>query len=222
MAKVIDSQALEPVNKALGLAGSGDSQTELTDGIVDQVLDVRSIVRRGRTVAGTEGVFRCVLQTTHAGSDQQAIGLNPYNPNATSAPNVVVAPYPDPVPDSFEIWLLGASVVRLSGGGTLTAGLRLNNIQQGWGIDELGDAVVSSENVIVAFWNAIQATTTQTFATTQVREPWKRLAMRIPRHGATPSGPLINFFSFVTAAAVIQCVMLIGVFPVALGQDALE
>ena len=58
--KKIDSQALDVLQKALGLSGPGSPITELTDGVVDQVLEVGGVIRRSRTQAGTEGIHAAV------------------------------------------------------------------------------------------------------------------------------------------------------------------
>lgn len=203
------------MNKALGIAGSGDSQTELLDGTVDQVLDVGQIARRGGTLAGTEGIFRCILRNVHAGAGDIFSSWQPYLPGETG----LIAPYPTPVPDDLDVWLLGASVESVSGGGSLVgAALRLTQIQQGFGIDDSAAAVVSNSVFTVAWWNTHIGILAPPFMATQSLQPFKPINLRIPRKGAIAS-PFLSFGSQSDGINTFDCVMMMGLFPVALGQD---
>ena len=215
MAKIINSSALEPANKALGIAGSGDSQTELLDATVDQVLDVGQIARRGGTLAGTEGVFRVVLRTNHTDVETVATSFQPYSPGTG-----VVAPYPDPVPDGFDIWLLATSLERVSGGGSISAAeLRLTNVQQGFGVDDAGVAVVSTSVFHLTFWDALEGGMSPAFGNiVNQAKSFQKVGIRIPRKGAIAS-PFIVFSAASTGSVVIDALMLLGIFPVSLGQD---
>lgn len=219
MAKIVSSQALEPANKALGIAGSGDSQTEFQDGTLDQVLDMSQIVRRGRTIAATEGIFRAILRTIHTDTECVATSWFPYTPGATG----IIAPYPDPVPDTLDIWLLGASLERSSGAGNITnAVMKLTNITQGFGIDSLGVAVVDTTPFYIAFWDTIEGSIAPGFGNVPGdNQVWDKPAggIRIPRKGVI-SSPGIVFEACSNASVEIDCTILFGIFPVALGQDA--
>lgn len=217
MAKVINSAYLEPLNKALGLAGAGDSQTELLDGTVDQVLDVGQIARRGGTLAGTTGVFRVILRVINAGTGTVITSYQPYEPGETG----LVAPYPNPVPDLFDLWLIGASIERVSGTGTLNAArLQLTNIQIGFGIDSVGVSAAASTSVItLASWDSISAAIEPRYGLSQLANPFQKIGLRIPKKGAIAS-PFLSFAVNVTAAAAtFDGVLLIGILPAALGQD---
>lgn len=217
MSKVITSVALEPLNKALGLAGAGDSQTELMDGTVDQVIDVGQISRRGGTLAGTGGVFRCVLRNIHTTSETVSSSWQPYLPAAAG----VNAPYPSPVSDNFDVYLIGASLQRSSGAASMSVGaLSLTNVLQGFGIDSAGAGIVSTSVFTIATWDDIITAMSPNFARTVKRLPYKTIGLRIPRKGAIAS----PFLSFTTVsggatAGEFDCIMLMGIFPVALGQD---
>lgn len=218
MAKIINSQALEPANKALGIAGSGDSETELLDGDVNQTLDIIPIARRGGTLAGTDGIFRVALRTIHTDSEVLSVSWQPY----LSAAAGVVAPFPSPVPDTFDVWLLGAALERVSAGGTITqAVLRMTQIQQGFGIDDTGAAVASTSVFALAFWDLMETAISPGFGNVNNNNyVWQRLAMRIPRKGAIAS-PFISFTCLSATTITVDCVMMVGLFPVALGQDVL-
>lgn len=216
MAKVINSAALEPANKALGIAGSGDSATELLDASIDQTLDVGQIARRGLTLAGTDGVFRVILRTIHAGAGDIFVAFQPYNAGLTDG---TIPPYPLVMPDKFDVWLIGASVQIVSGAGLLeAAALRLTNIQQGFGADSAGAAVVSTSVLTVAFWNIGVGSLAPAFGVTQTRLPYKTINMRIPRK-ADVATPALSFGTQSSGVNVFDCVIILGVFPVALGQD---
>ena len=216
MAKIINSQALEPANKALGIAGSGDSQTELLDANVDQVLEIGQIARRGGTFAGTEGVFRVVLRTIHTDIETVAVSYQPYTPSTTG----VVAPYPSPVPDGFDIWLLAASLERVSGGGSISAAeIRLTQVQLGFGIDDQGVAVASTSVFHLVFWDALEGGMSPAFGNiVNQAKSFQKPNIRIPRKGAIAS-PFIVFSAASTGTVTVDCLMLMGIFPVALGQD---
>ena len=215
MTKIIDSQSLEPVNKALGIAGSGDSQTELLDGSLDQVLDVGPIARRGRTLAGTEGIFRIVLRNIHAAAGDISSSLQPYGIGETG----LNPPFPNPIPDSMDFWFIGASIQRFSGSGGLNlAAVRLTNVQQGFGIDSAGTAVVSTSVITLISWNSNEARLAPAFGLQQSLNPFQSVNLRIPRKGAIAS-PFIVFGTDAVDMSEWDLVMLCGLFPVSLGQD---
>lgn len=216
MTKRVDSDALGPLLKSFGLAGTGAEETILQDAVLDQVIDVAPIVRRGRTLASSGGIFRCILRNNHTGAEQQTSAISPYN----VGPTFVMPPYPSPMPEQFDVWLLGATMQRFSGSGSLNAELGINNIAQGWGVDDLGAPLLNINAVMaVAFWNTL-ISTTNTFGTTQTREPWKDLRIRLPRLGVFPSSPVeLVWRTSSTADSVYDCLVLLGVFPIALGQD---
>lgn len=219
MTKRVDSDALGPMLKSFGLAGQGAEETILQDGVLDQVIDVAPIVRRGRTLASSGGIFRGLLRNIHPSTGTINSGISPYN--ATVAH--VVAPYPGKIPDQFDVWLLGASMIRFSGSGDLTqAMLGLDNIAQGFGRDDSNNPILGINEVLpLANWDGLKTATT-TYGVEQAREPWKPLKVRIPRLGAIPSAPVNIVFRTVTPSAggaTFDAVILMGVFPVSLGQD---
>lgn len=210
--KNIDSGALEGVNVALGLSGSGpgDSRTLLDDGNLDQVLSVNDIVRRSLTSGATTGLFYAVMRNVHAGATTELVNVNPYN---TQVP---IGAFPDPIPRNLEFWIFSAYIDRSAGGGTLSAVLELRypNENQAWGVDNAGFPVLApTVDNILAFWDGI-ATVNQQFAILNGSlQPRAHFNIRVPRDS------LLLFRSIASAAATYNLNILCGLFPTALGQD---
>ncbi len=213
MTKKVDSQALGVVNRALGLTGAGSPETEFLDGVVDQVLDVAALVRRGRALAGTSGIFTPTLRTINTDANSITASIDPYIPGTTNA----VAPYPSTVPASQDVWLLGASVRQVSGAGTLSATLSLtvSTRTQGFGRDNGGGLVLVSQKIRLAFWDALGSDGTN-FGILNELGTHKRIGIRIPRRSST-----ITFITTSSATSTWDCQMILGLFPVALGQDGI-
>jgi len=213
LVKVVDSDALAIANKALGLTGAGAPETEITDGTVDQVLDVGPIVRRGRTHAGRSGIFTAVLQNVHdVGAESKNVSVNPF----ALADDVAIAPYPQIMPDTFDVWLLAAYINQVSGSGTLTASLSMQMASQGWGIDNGGTPIVSTPEFVLAYWDALVTEGVEFALRNGARGPTTFPGLRVPRN----AGVFLRFRSTSSAIATFNCNLLLGVFPVSLGQDA--
>lgn len=212
--KTVSSQALGLVNRALGLTGAGAALTEFLDGQLDQTLDVAPIVRRGRTQAGTGGLYYGVFENNHAVADTQVSSIAPYR-----TPVGAIPPYPSPIPPDFDLWLIGAAMVRASGSGTFTGALflGLGDVPQGWGIDEAGAAVVASTSFPLAFWDSVVGQTV-TFGLTEQGEPYVPIGLRMLR--PPDQANTLDFSSTSSAAAVFRLFVLLGLFPASLGQDA--
>ena len=213
MSRELNSDALGIVTKALGLTGAGSQGTEFSDGVLDQVLDVSALIRRGRTQAATQGIYAPILRNIHSAANSVASLETPYSIAVGR-----LAPYPNPVPAQFDVWLLGATLRRISGSGTLSAVLTLQNdpVVQGWGIDSAGAAVVVTAEQVVAFWDAI-GTEGTVFGILNQLGTYQRIGIRLPRTDSTQ----LTFRSTSSAAATFDCQMQLGVFPVGLGQDGL-
>ncbi len=208
--KKIDSQALDILTKALGLQGPGSPVTELTDGIVDQVLEVGPIIRRSRTQAQTAGIYTAAMRNIHGAADSTTSTITPYAAGATA-----FAPYPSPMPAGFDIWLLSAAVTQLSGTGTISAALRVVIPATVMGISTLGGVVGAVTNV--AFWDTILTESTTFAVKGAISEPSTRIGMRLPRSASTS----LIFATTSSAIATFDCFLVLGVFPVALGQDVI-
>ena len=213
MVKLIDSQALGILNKSLGLTGAGSPQTELADGIVDQVLPIGEIVRRGRVLGVSEGIFVCRLRNNHTDANSLTATIAPFA--ATAA--LVNPPFPSPIPSQFDFWVLGASVA-VVGAGTLSGTLFLRTPApfQGLSVTNAGGAV--TPNVIshaLAFWDTTATESIEFGVLTGTVGVWKRLALRLPRHPDTE----LRFASTSSLTVTFDCNIICGLFPVALGQD---
>ncbi len=209
MTREVDSDALGIVNRALGIAGAGAPLTEFSDGILDQVLSVNDLVRRGRTPAESSGLFYGVLQTVHPGADTQTTEINPFN-----AAVGAIEPYPVPVPIGFDLWLVAANLQQTAAVVQATAGLftLLPATSQGWGLDEGNLAVVTQVRTCVAFWDSL-VQQTHVFGITEQGEPLVKIGQRL-RPGTTL---LLSVTS--AAAATYNCQCIMGLFPVGMGQD---
>ena len=206
--KKIDSQALDVLQKALGLSGRGSPVTELTDGVVDQVLDVGPIVRRSRTQAQSEGLYTGFIRNVHSAANSVDTGVSPFNAGTNA-----LAPYPSPMPAGFDIWLLAAAVTQLSGSGTLSASLRVTAPDGVMGLSSV--SLPTGTTMSVALWDSVATEgTTFGFKSGQT-QPLQKIGMRLPR-GATTQ---IIFASTSSAVATFDCFFTLGVFPVGLGQD---
>jgi len=212
--KQVSSDALGLVQKAVGLAGRGAQITELLDGQLDQVLDVTSLIRRGRTQAATQGLYTPVLRNIHGAADSQASSAAPY---ALAAGEI--APWPVPVPDLFDVWLIGASVHQLSGTGTLSAMLTVNwtAAHQGWGVNQAGAAIVANVEKALAVWDALVTISVGAGILIGSNGPFAKIGLRLPRADDTT----VIFRSTSSAIATFDCQLMMGIFPVGLGQDAL-
>ena len=214
MVKRVDSDALTILTKSLGLTGPGSVITDLTDGIVDQALSVNEIVRRSRTQVSKEGLYTATMRNSHTGAQTITNTRTPYNIGTTR----IVAPYPDPVPPQFDIWLLTAAIRQVSGTGTLSATLSLRYPgQQGWGATEAGAFVGVAQAHRLAHWDTVVSVGTNFAVLAGSAQPTAFIGERIPRGGNTE----LIFITVSSATSSWDCQLLLGVFPVALGQDGL-
>ena len=211
MTKKVDSDALGILNKSLGLTGAGSPITELADGIIDQIVDVVPAARRGLTQAATEGIYVAKLRNVHAAGDSRTATLVPFQPAAGTA----LPPYPSPMPARFDVWLLTATVTQVSGTGTLSGALFLNTPAQIVGLANDGAAGIFSHPL--AFWDAVTTENVEFGLLNGARGPLAKIGLRLPRAITTQ----LIFASTSSATATFDCLAVLGVFPVALGQDVL-
>jgi len=208
----VDSDALDELLRTLGIAGGGRIEDTLLDsGNLSLVVNANEIIRRSRTPGVTNGNFYGILQNEHVGAGQLASSLDPYDPG-----NDVIAPYPAPVPAGFDVWLLAATTIRVGAGSTLDGAVLAVDpaaIQQGWGRDNLGALVTGDLIMPVALWTGFDTSTANVIGVQGDGNPTAQIGRRLQR------GAELRFISDVAGALVIQCIMVIGVFPVGLGQD---
>ena len=214
MVRRIDSDALDVLTKAMGLTGPGSQATELLDGTVEQNLNVVPIVRRGRTQAGKEGLYTATIRNSHTGAATVTSPVLPY-----AVPTVgIIPPYPDPVGPEFDIWLLQASIRQVSGAGTILATLSIRYPgQQGWGLRAGTVFVGVAQAHRLALWDTLISDGTNFAVLAGSGQPSAFPRTRIPRGGATE----LIFASVSSETAAFDCQMVLGLFPVSLGQDGL-
>jgi len=217
MVKRIDSDALGILTKALGLSGSGSPMTELADGVVDQALSVNEIVRRSRTLAGASGIYAASMSNVHTDAETITTSVNVYNV-AAGATSI----WPVPVPEQFDAWLLGASMRRVSGTGTITSLLAIQfpAASLGWGVDDSGVAITAVDPMGLVSWNGLITTATIDGNRQGSGGPYIHLGIRIPRGTGASTGTL-RFSSVSSATSTWKCNLILGLFPVSLGQDGI-
>lgn len=214
--KYITSDALTEVDRALGLSGPGSPQPTFADGELIQTFDTGPSVRRGRTLAGTTGLFHCGLRNVHAAADSQTSRIDAYNPGAL----IAVDPYPDSVPPEFDVWLIGVGLRRISGTGTLTASFGFAWASGlGWGENQAGDAFVPSGNIPLVFWDTL-VTAVNVVGQSDDGTVFRKLGIRVPR--TTGGATELIFISTASAIATYDANIIVGLFPVGLGQDGVS
>lgn len=211
MSKAVDSQALVGLNRILGLAGAGSTETFLEDGLLQQTYDVGDVVRRSRTQAGSAGWFYAMFKNTHAGAVGKQSTINPYATTVGQGLNS----WQSPVEAGFDVWLMYATMQRASGGGLNAAVLMLvpSADMQCFGIDNVGSGVTSTTKMPVAFWDSVDSVTGEDFGLTESGEMVVNINKRIRR------GTTITYATDSAATAVFSMTAVFGLFPAGMGQD---
>jgi len=215
LSRQIDSGALRYVGGSLGISGFAPQHIDLMDDSVQQTFDMGQIARRGLADISNAGLGVGVLRNIHTDAETLGSSVDVYNV-ATGA-----IKWPVPVSDDFDIWLLAAGLHRTSGAGTVNAGLSLNyGLQMDvFGVDDSGAAVTGFSDVITLAWWDTLITAGDTFGVRGAAgAPNERIGFRIPR--STPAS-LLQFTSTSSLTVTFDCQLLLGLFPVALGQDGI-
>lgn len=212
--KDVTGDALETIDKALGITPgqSASGTVEFEDKLLQQTFAVNEPVRRGRTLGSTTGLFSAFMRNVHSADSVVTTTVDPYVIGATAA----IAPYPAAINEmQFDIWLLGAHVEQVSGSGTLAAILRYipNAAGAAWGISDSGTAVSGVASFVVGFWDTLVTIGGLVFGIQEQGGPTAFPGLRI-RRGAT-----LSFTSDSSDLATFQVNLLLGTFPVSLGQD---
>jgi len=211
----IDSQALGILTAALGLSGDGAQVTELNDATVEQALEIGPIVRRSRTLAGSEGLFVGFMENVHGAGGGQQSSITPYDFAAANAH----APYPSRVPASLEIWLLGASMEQSAGAlTTINGNLYASGHLQSFGVDQLGADVTQLGFLNLVHFNLVTEDlgfTTLVGSLGTDGPAFQPIGIRLPRQG----NPTLIWSTNAGAASTFSLSIYMGLFPVALGQD---
>lgn len=213
---IIHSRMLGLIQKLIG-GGSGSLVTVLDDDSVTQVLPViPEIARRSLTIGNIGGWFLAVLENVHTSDDFEQSSIPVYTPAAAA----VIPPYPLVVPDDQDIWLIGASLIRTTGAGSLAAGVLAINppsISQGLGIDDAGATVIGTPMMSLAHFNGLNTVlgSVNAFGITAGGDPYVPIGLRLPRFTTL----VFNSESGGAATCEFQMIAIMALFPAGLGQD---
>lgn len=144
----VDSAALQRVAKVLQLSTGGAEQTDFQDELLQQVLDVAPIIRRGLTVAGSSGIFTATILNTHIGTDIVTTDVNPYSPGTTFVGNA----YPPIVDEDLDVWVLAAQAQNITGQGDFGGGF-FGTISDATGMGWRNEANAIAMEQIRMVWN---------------------------------------------------------------------
>jgi len=105
----------------------------------------------------------------------------------------------------------------IGGGGTISASLLLGyeTSNQAFGVDDSGNDITDNTQHVLGFWDTFAGSTT-VFGNEGGQFPWKRLGIRLARAAA------LRFESTSSVTMTVDCQLVLGLFPVTLGQDALS
>jgi len=210
---LVTNSLLRIVQKMIGGSGS-TGPTVLDDGHITQVMNVvPEIARRGLSVGNIGGWFVGVLRNIHSGADAEQSSILPYAPGAFNT-----GAYPSPVPAGFDIWLLGVCGIRSTGVGDLTGahmGINPPTSSQGFGVNDLGVAVVTTPIMTVARFDVLDEAVTISGGVmiTEQGLTYQPVNIRLAR------GNTLVFNSESAGAAEFDALFLMGLFPEGLGQD---
>lgn len=206
----VDSQVLQDVTSTLQLSTRGAQITEFDDAVLQQVLDVMPIVRRGGTRVGTDGVYGLTVTQAHAGAGSLTTDIDPY---ALTPGTNVVGTWPSAAEiDNYDIWLLGPLSVAFS----VVANFAFGGVFLRFPAARMSgiDTAAANTNLILGAFDTANATlfVGEEIGTGKIA---LSVAQRVPR------GTLLRFISAAQVGAVdINFNAMLGVFPKGLGQDA--
>jgi len=209
VSQLVDSQALQKVSKTLQLSTPGAQETLFTDERLEQVLDVGAIVRRGLTLAGTEGLYTANMRNIHSGSQGNVTSIiDPWNLGGSAR-----APFPTSIPDHLDLWITGIMAETVSGGGQFLNGffdLFVPTTHQAFG--------TISSNIALAAWKDEEDVQSTAFLVPTIGSLagfYAQPNVRVPRNATFRFHTLNNGAN----SPVFQCNLLLGLFPSGMGQD---
>jgi len=220
--RLVDGEGLELVSRQIGVSGVGESETTfLSDELVQQFNAFRAI-RRARADFTHGGWWYGILENTHAdGSEEEISFINPYAAGVDA-----LGTFPQTIPTDFDIWL-HAVTVRAAG---TTAGLLCQAFlgtgsqvalqSQAFGRDQ-ANAPTGSVPMSMPLTPQLDAATNWTIASLAYVNSSLTGNPALPYPGMRlPRGYNLGFVSFTTtAAAVLQCQFLMGLYPIGMGSD---
>lgn len=210
MSQLVDSQALQRVSKTLQLSTPGAEETLFIDERLEQVLDVGPIIRRGLTLAGTEGLYTANIRNTHSGSQGNVVTvIDPWSLGGVARP-----PFPGSIPNNLDLWITGFMMEIVSGTNEFDSGffdLFVPTTHQAFGTIStnivLGTWLGQITLAGVAFGKAFPATAN-----------FHKMGLRVPRNAT------FRFHTRNTGAnsPVFQLDLMLGLFPSSMGQDGVS
>jgi len=216
MAREIDSAALTAVQKQLGMSGVGPSSALLLDEDLPQSFDVIPAVRRSLADIATRGQFYGTLQNVHAAAGPLVSQINPYD-----ATTRAFGTFPAPVPEDFDLWLMGCSIQRVSGTGTVEAAIEMEYFSRmrGFGAGD-NDAPASARGrLTLMFVDTIVTIASSPFGIEVIHRSGRVLSEGLPlRLGRNDC--FLHFFTEATALSTYDATFMLGLFPAGLGSDA--
>jgi len=201
--------------------GGGITNIDLEN--ISQVLPVvPEIVRRSAPIIGVDNWFVGVLENDHTGASDETSVISPYDVPV----GLTFNDYPTPVPEGYDIWLMGASGQRRGvGTGAFVAAIsmRAPGSVQGWGVDEAAAAITASApRLFLGSSSAVEAGVAGLSNEPMIWDS-PAAALFLPIRMRIPRGSSLQFDSTTAAAAVLLTMsLLMGLFPMAMGQDVLD
>lgn len=209
MTQLVDSQALQSVSKTLRLSTPGSQETLFIDERLEQTIDVTPMVRRGLTLAGSEGVYSANIRNTHSGAQGNVVTVvNPWALGGAANP-----PFPPAIPTDQDLWITGFMAEIVSGTGEFESAffdMFVPAVNQAFG--------TTSSNIVLAGYAAELALADTTFLivhTNSAQMMYTGPGIRVPRNATLRWHTRNNGAN----APVFQLDLLLGLFPSGLGQD---
>jgi len=212
---VIKNAILQPIQRLIGIAPASQPTVVDTDAVSLTMPIIPDMGRRSLASQPSGGMFQGVLENVHSAGDAEVSTISPYEAGGFAIP-----PYPSSIDARFDLWLLGVHGIRSSGVGTLTGAtlaILMPEHVQAFGRDDSGATLVASVPMRVAEFDGIStiAGITKDPMITEQGLTYVKVGIRLIR------GCSLDFHSVSGAAAEFQMVMLLGLFPAALGQDVI-
>lgn len=217
MSRIIDSAALDLINTVLGITGVGETEETIIDTRnVSQLLDLLPMVRRSMVLGTHAGIWQGDMTNVHAIADDTVSTIDVYAPGVAA-----IGAFPSPLGKQYDVWLLSASMEETGAGGGL-AGALLKAVptgqsNQAWGINDSGAQQTGIGQSVLGLWTGLDSSVTNDNPVGIMGDGLTnlRIAYRILR------GTLITFTTEAAAAATFRMRLMLGIFPVGLGQDVL-
>jgi len=219
----VNSQVLQDIARILQLTGSssGSQQTEFEDGILQQVIDVAGMVRRGGTLADTQGIFTARIVNDHLGSDTIDAQVNPYEgTDLAGALAFIDSTWPSPIPRGFDIWILNAwaitNAANLSAG---TLGILYDVNAMAWRTD---DTTGIAQQHMLAIWNNTMNSGGDLYLSNAIDGALPAFVTQ-PTRLRRSAEPRVRFRTVKSdaGAGAATLHLTLGLFPSGLGQDAI-